>query len=152
MSSKSDPKKKNTKSEVSRSGHIWQVCDNPDKPYQLIQHKDGHHVYLRQDGSVQIKAVKVPADNPNSGKLLVHAYGDALIKVEQDANIEVGGACTLEVDGQLDVHAYKDINMRSEGNINFNAAKNFTVNADQSIILNGKSKVVQNAPKVEAYD
>ena len=57
MSSKGKPNEPNTESKVSRSGHIWQVCDAEDKPYMLMMHRSGHHVWLREDGSVQIKAV-----------------------------------------------------------------------------------------------
>lgn len=148
MSSKNKTNKPDTLSQVSRSGHLWQVCDNPDKPYMLMMHKSGHHVWLREDGSVQIKAVKSPSNNQNSGKLIIHCMGDALIKVDQDCHFDVGGKLTFECDSSIDFHAYKDINMRAEGNFNINCGKNFTVSADQAASIASKSKVTQSAPKV----
>ena len=147
MSSKGKENEPNTTSTVSRSGHLWQVCDSEDKPYMLMMHRAGHHLWLRDDGTVQIKAIKHPADNENSGRLQVHCEGDAIIKLGNDVNIEVARNATLEVDGSIDVQVYKDINVRCEGNFNLNTGKNLTLTADQALAMNSKSKIVQTAPK-----
>ena len=136
-------------SNVSRSGHIWQVDDSPEQGHMLLMHRDGHHLWLRADGSVQIKAVKVPADNPNSGKLIIHAWGDALIKVNQDCNLDIGGKLTVMCDDDVDVHSLKDLSLKADGNINLNAGKNINLNAEQAIGMAAKSKVSTATPKTE---
>ena len=146
MSSKGKPNEVNVTNTVSRSGHLWQVCDAEDKPYMLMMHRSGHHVWLREDGSVQIKAVTVE-DNETGGRLLVHCEGDADIKLGKDAHIEVAQNATLEVDGSIDVQVFKDINVRCEGNFTVNTGKNLTLTADQALAMNSKSKIVQTAPK-----
>ena len=108
MSSKGKPNEINVTNTVSRTGHLWQVCDAEDKPYMLLMHREGHHLWLREDGSVQIKAVST-SDNETSGRLLVHCEGDADIKLGKDAHIEVAQNATLEVDGSIDVQVFKDI-------------------------------------------
>lgn len=147
MSSKGKPNELNTETKVTRSGHLWQTCESEDKPYMLMMHRSGHHVWLREDGSVQIKAVVAPAGNETGGRLLVHCEGNAEVKLGKNAHIEVAQDATLEVDGSLDVQVFKDINVRCEGNFTVNSGKNLTLTADQALALNSKSKIVQTAPK-----
>ena len=146
-SSKSKPTEPTTTSTISRSGHIWQVCDSEDKPYMLMMHRAGHHLWLRDDGAVCIKAIKSPSTNQKGGMLVVHCEGDAAIKLGNDAIIEVAGKTKVEADGDIDIQCYKDINIRAEGNFNINAGKNLTLSADQALALNSKSKIVRSAPK-----
>ena len=43
-----------TQTQISGSGHIKQECDHVDDAYMIIKHKEGHHIFLDADGSVQI--------------------------------------------------------------------------------------------------
>ena len=43
----------------SRSGHNYCVSDHPEDGYILIQHRAGHHIFLDDDGSIQICAQRV---------------------------------------------------------------------------------------------
>ena len=147
MSDKKETKIPDTQTTVSRSGHVWQVCDAPNKPYIIIAHHAGHHLWLRQDGSIDIKAVKFPANNTNSGKLIVHCEGNAQIKVNEDCIMEVGGNASLRVDGQTDLHTTGDLNLKSDSDVNINAGKNINMNASQAIGLVGASKVAIDSPE-----
>ena len=138
-----------TQSHVSRSGHLWQVCDKDDNGYMLLMHRDHHQLWLQPDGSGQIVAVKSPANNDAGGRLKVRCWGDMTIKCEQDAHIDVAGSLTAKVDGQMDLHSVGDFNIKSDGNINLDAAKNINLGALQTIGMSSKTAVKTDAPKVE---
>ena len=139
----------NTQTYVSRAGHIKQECDAEDDAYMIIRHKDGHHIFLDSDGSVQIAAVKVPADNKNGGKLKVSVWGDAMVKVRQNADIEVMGDTKLECKGDIDAHAVGDLKLGAEGNILIQSSKNVEIHANQAIGLGAKAKLSIDTPRIE---
>jgi|TARA_B100000902_G_scaffold172539_1_gene166676 hypothetical protein len=139
----------NTRTYVSRSGHITQECDAEDDAYMLLKHKDGHHIFLDSDGSVQIAAVKVPADNKNGGKLKISVWGDAMVKVRQNADIEVLGDTKLECNGDIDAHAVGDLKLGAEGNIKIQSSKNVEIHANQAIGLGAKAKISIDTPRIE---
>ena len=134
---------------VSRGGHIDQSSDAPDDAYRLFKHKDGHHVWLQPDGSIQITSVKVPADNKNGGKMKISVWGDAMVLVRQDCDIEVRGDTRLECDGNIEAHSTGDLKLGSEGNIKLMATKNIEIHAQQAIGLGAKAKLSIDTPRIE---
>tara|TARA_B100000579_G_scaffold190613_1_gene155653 strand:- start:12960 stop:13865 length:906 start_codon:yes stop_codon:yes gene_type:complete len=144
-----DPTITDTQTQISGSGHIKQECDHVDDAYMIIKHKEGHHIFLDADGSVQICAVKVPADNKNAGKLKVSVWGDAMVKIRQDADIEVIGEASLKVDGDVNAHTQGDFKIGAAGNVKIVADKNIELQAGQAIGLGAKAKLAIDTPRIE---
>ena len=138
-----------TQTQISGSGHIKQECDHVDDAYMIIKHKEGHHIFLDADGSVQICAVKVPADNKNAGKLKVSVWGDAMVKIRQDADIEVIGEASVKVDGDINAHTQGDFKIGAAGNVKIVADKNIELQAGQAIGLGAKAKLAIDTPRIE---
>ena len=139
----------NTFTRISGGGHLQQECDHKDDSYMILKHKEGHHIFLDADGSVQICAVKVPADNKNAGKMKVSVWGDAMVKIRQNADIEICGDASVEVDGDINAHSQGDLKLGSEGNVKIVAGQNVEIHAGQAIGLGAKAKLSIDTPRIE---
>ena len=139
----------NTFTRISGGGHLQQECDHKDDSYMILKHKEGHHIFLDADGSVQICAVKVPADNKNAGKMKVSVWGDAMVKIRQNADIEVCGEASVEVDGDINAHTQGDFKIGAEGNVKIVAGQNVEIHAGQAIGLGAKAKLSIDTPRIE---
>ena len=125
------------------------MSDHPEDGYILIQHRAGHHIFLDDDGSIQICAQRVPADNKNGGKLQISVWGDTIVKCRQDADLEVTGETHLMCRSSVDVHSNDDIKLKADGNFRIEAGKNIEIAAQQTVGIQAKSKIVRDTPKDE---
>lgn len=109
-----DPK--NTYQHVTRSGHVFEMCDNAEGEHITLQHRGGSLIQFQPDG-----------------KIIITAHNGMYTAVFGEDRMYIKGAYDIVVDGAASLKVKKDYNVTVDGNYNL------TVTGDMNTIV-GKNQ------------
>lgn len=130
-----DPK--NTYQHVTRSGHLFEMCDNAEGEHITLQHRGGSMVQFQPDGKITITS--------HDG-MYTAVFGENRMYITGAYDIVVDGSASLKVKGDYNLTVDGNFNTTVSGDMNtvVGKNKNDTVGDDHVVIAENQTTKISN--------
>ena len=130
-----DPK--NTYQHVTRSGHLFEMCDNAEGEHITLQHRGGSMVQFQPDGKIMITS--------HDG-MYTAVFGENRMYITGAYDIVVDGSASLKVKGDYNLTVDGNFNTTVSGDMNTVVAKNKndTIGDDHVVIAENQTTKISN--------